>query len=643
MRDWFTTARAVGEVNNTASEPGIDTRLVYDTGSHLSIAGGKVVIDGGANWGDPRLVLSTARTRVSGRGMSLKITPANTPPSGGYIGWSNVNNPSSGSNFAGHGIRFSNNNLVIYGYDGTNSITTDNFTIGNDIELAIILKETGAELFSHDSTYGVQFWRRLAVLNNDATTPLYPAFMNRNIECNIDDLFVFDLLDPRWSTIYGTAKGYKETVSAGDEVYCPLEAITEFTWTPDTDEVLELDTRRVDANNRYTVRCDQAAGTIVGVWIKHGVETLKTSHNQTWTVGTPYRIMIRSYGSKARLYVDGVSKSEDAYLYFDKHSTIAKASLAGSNLATYPLWISSLKSPNEANNLRDVDLAYAANAENYLTIPTYEGSGQCLHPDVYYNADGWNGYKYWMAFTPFAVTNPTGTENPSIVVSNDGNTWVVPEGLTNPVVAAPGSGYNSDPDLLVDESGTMWLIYRTSVDVPTDTDTISVKSSTDGVTWSAATPILVGAYGTVKSPAIIWDGNQYVMFYSGEAPTYKFYRRTCATLTGTWSDATEISLSRDSGDFLINHQDVIKDGDTLWMIAAEWRTVLFLAKSTDNGLTWTVGINPIMYPGKYAWESKIHYRSSILRTETGFDLFYTGEDDTSPVAVAHIGRTSISL
>jgi hypothetical protein len=53
-----------------------------------------------------------------------------------------------------------------------------------------------------------------------------------------------------------------------------------------------------------------------------------------------------------------------------------------------------------------------------LNIPTYDGSGQAVHPDIYYNANGWNGYYYWMAMTPYP-NGDAAYENPSIIVSND--------------------------------------------------------------------------------------------------------------------------------------------------------------------------------------------------------------------------------
>ncbi len=82
-------------------------------------------------------------------------------------------------------------------------------------------------------------------------------------------------------------------------------------------------------------------------------------------------------------------------------------------------------------------LAMAANAANVLTIPTYDSNPNVGHPDVLYVAGGWNGYPYWMAMTPYPSTD---RENPSIVASADGNTWVVPAGLTNRVVPLPAGG-----------------------------------------------------------------------------------------------------------------------------------------------------------------------------------------------------------
>ena len=87
-----------------------------------------------------------------------------------------------------------------------------------------------------------------------------------------------------------------------------------------------------------------------------------------------------------------------------------------------------------------------------LTIPTYDGSNQLTHPKVLYFANGWHGYHYWMSMTPYPYTMDR-YENPSIVVSNDGEKWVVPIGLKNPISGLPVDvkigGHYSDPHLVM--------------------------------------------------------------------------------------------------------------------------------------------------------------------------------------------------
>ena len=67
-----------------------------------------------------------------------------------------------------------------------------------------------------------------------------------------------------------------------------------------------------------------------------------------------------------------------------------------------------------------------ANAATPLTLSTYDGSGQVVHPSVLDFGQGlvkpgstsWNGYRYWMAITPFPNGN-SDHENPCLYASND--------------------------------------------------------------------------------------------------------------------------------------------------------------------------------------------------------------------------------
>lgn len=108
------------------------------------------------------------------------------------------------------------------------------------------------------------------------------------------------------------------------------------------------------------------------------------------------------------------------------------------------------------------------NAQDVLTLHTYEGSGQAVHPCIIdflneYGIIKWSGYRYWMVITPYPNSNDS-YENPSIFASEDGVKWIVPEGITNPLVEADGGlekGFNSDPDMVYNpDDDKLWLYYR---------------------------------------------------------------------------------------------------------------------------------------------------------------------------------------
>lgn len=94
-----------------------------------------------------------------------------------------------------------------------------------------------------------------------------------------------------------------------------------------------------------------------------------------------------------------------------------------------------------------------------LTTPTYDGSGQAVHPSTIYIPGGFGGYKYWMGMTPYPSGNDD-YENPSLLASNDGITWVVPDGITNPLAPKP-SQHNSDTCLVFNtDTNTLYLYYN---------------------------------------------------------------------------------------------------------------------------------------------------------------------------------------
>jgi hypothetical protein len=150
------------------------------------------------------------------------------------------------------------------------------------------------------------------------------------------------------------------------------------------------------------------------------------------------------------------------------------------------------------------------------TIPTHQdpAGGQTTHPSVVRVPGGWNGYEYWMAHTPYPGSN-SAWEDPNIAASNDGVTWVVPPGLTNPLDDQPGlpGPYNSDTDLEMGPNNTLYAFWR--VVIPDlSQERIKYSTSTDGVNWSAPVEAMRSAMADRRpvSPAFMYENGAWKMW-----------------------------------------------------------------------------------------------------------------------------------
>ena len=87
-----------------------------------------------------------------------------------------------------------------------------------------------------------------------------------------------------------------------------------------------------------------------------------------------------------------------------------------------------------------------------LNIETYiDGQNQPTHPAVIDMKREWNGYRYWMSYSPYP--NADGAEeNPCIGVSNDMIHWTTPDGLYNPIA------FNEET--ACDEEGSAYRIQQ---------------------------------------------------------------------------------------------------------------------------------------------------------------------------------------
>lgn len=268
-----------------------------------------------------------------------------------------------------------------------------------------------------------------------------------------------------------------------------------------------------------------------------------------------------------------------------------------------------------------------------LTIPVsvVGDPNEATHPDVYYNAAGWNGFDYWMAMTPYHVDGGNSdetVENPEILCSADGVTWAVPTGGTNPIDAAPvAPAHNSDTDIIVDGSANMWCYYRESDNATYET--IKVRSSSDGVTWSAEADLFSTAGAALAvSPAVVFDGTNYRMFTINNVANTLGYR-TCATPNGVWSAESACTVNGLAANWKLWHLDVVLDGAT-WIAYIVLRYLkkgqsrLFKATSAD-GITWTLETLPTLSPSVSGWDNDRIYRASPVKIGSAWRLYYSAK------------------
>ena len=289
------------------------------------------------------------------------------------------------------------------------------------------------------------------------------------------------------------------------------------------------------------------------------------------------------------------------------------------------------------------------NAPLPLTISTYDGTGQAVHPSITVpvlpeaGPRPWQGYEYWMAFEPYPLGNAA-KENPSLRASHDGIQWEKPAGIPDPIQPFPSGDLPSseiehlaDAEAVLDFDGKMHLFF---VSVRGGLGRLWVKSSTNAIAWSTAER----ADGNIPdgddmmSPAIITEKHYYHMWYvSGYPAAQVIHVRSEYGLV--W-DSYEECDGLDIPGHTVWHISVIKDppgkptvSDTWEMLITAYpdgagagnKCSLFHATSKDRK-TWTVTSNePIIAPRQSDgfFDGDSIYRASMLKDSGGYRVWYS--------------------
>lgn len=299
--------------------------------------------------------------------------------------------------------------------------------------------------------------------------------------------------------------------------------------------------------------------------------------------------------------------------------------------------------------------ALSKNAKQALDIMNSYGNIKNYHPSVLYFKDSWNGYKYWMAYTPYENCNDY-WENPHIAVSNDLKCWKEPDGFKNPLEPVPkdykhGISYNSDTELVYNTDTKKLECWWRNYNKNTGFVSLRRKTTANGVNWTSSEDMLV--FDMYKedalSPALLYENGIYKMWAINQKAGYAIEYRESKN-GKDWTEKKKIDMEYENPIYSSWHLDVIHTPKGYEMslsanlTGTNNRTVmpLFYSYSADN-TKWSKArllLNPSSE--KSGWDNKGIYRSSLMYAEDKYYLFYSGLNKKSgPSGIGVISGSNI--
>ena len=231
-----------------------------------------------------------------------------------------------------------------------------------------------------------------------------------------------------------------------------------------------------------------------------------------------------------------------------------------------------------------------------LGIPTYDGSGQAVHPSLLVQDAG--SPRFVLSFTPYTDTDDR-VENPSVVVSDDGLCFREEKEGLNPLVPAPEKDHNDDPDLFFHD-GKYGILYLETM--RPEKQSLVLLESADRICWEKRVihqENLAGGQSSgcfMLSPKYIEkDGLSYLFYVNRNAEGG--YRIEYVTGKDIYSlDFAHRNVAAMSGlKELPWHLDILQDGSNCYMLLTtaadaekDSRYTLRIARSLDL-VQWHMG------------------------------------------------------
>lgn len=274
----------------------------------------------------------------------------------------------------------------------------------------------------------------------------------------------------------------------------------------------------------------------------------------------------------------------------------------------------------------------------YLNLQDSNGKTQSTHPKILKFKNKWNGYKYWVGYTPYPYGNSE-RENPCVMASNDLIKWNIVNKnnipLDIPNIEVPKKRYNSDTHLVyVPDSNSLEIFWRYVDDIE-GTVTIYRRSTKDGKNWTEKEILLKDNRKTndYVSPAIIYENGKYLMWYVDQNINVRY--REYDIENKVWSKTENINFTYKNSKLKTWHLDVIKTKkgyESVMVSFEEWTNrknmKLYYSKSSDN-INWTTP--KVILKSKHGGL----YRSSILFSNNNYYILYS--------EITRIGKRGIGI
>lgn len=267
-----------------------------------------------------------------------------------------------------------------------------------------------------------------------------------------------------------------------------------------------------------------------------------------------------------------------------------------------------------------------------LALSTPDGSGQAVHPDIALVPNGFLGFRYWMACTPYPFGDDR-VENPIIRVSHNGIDWRCFPGSPDPIVPTPEDSdwHHADTDLVIHDE-QLHLFYI-ATNRKTGETIFWTTVSRNAVDWTSPVEVYSGQWGVSPAVCVCKDGSWrmwYVWCDTIRDQQQSLVYRRDGSSSQSFSEPQDCSI--EIPGHVVWHLDVLEVEDGYETLVTAFprgtnpsRSRLFHASSTDGICFRLTSNQPIIRPSWSGWDNRMIYRSSFIRNpDRSYRIWYTG-------------------